>query len=83
MSSWGQLTAASGGILMPEVTSWMCEAHWVKLAPSRSTVVNRAKEGIPGAGGARPSENTPVGHCSHDHSRQRPRMGPRRVSHIA
>ena len=51
MSSWGQLTAAFGGILMPEATSWTCVAHWVKLDPGRSTVVNPAKEGIPGAGG--------------------------------
>ena len=36
---------------MPEVTSWMCEAHWVKLAPVRSTVVSQAKEGVPGDGG--------------------------------
>ena len=36
---------------MPEVTSWMCEAHWVKLGPGRLTIVNPAKEGVPGAGG--------------------------------
>ena len=51
MSFWGQFTAASGGILMPEVTSWMYEAHWVKLAPVRSTVVSPARKGIPGGGG--------------------------------
>ena len=36
---------------MPEVTSWMCMAHWVKLDPGRSTVVNPAKGCVPGAGG--------------------------------
>ena len=36
---------------MPEVTFWMCEAHCVKLAPVRLTVVSPAKEGIPGGGG--------------------------------
>ena len=51
MSFWGQLTAASGGILMPEVMSWMYEAHWVKLAPVRSTVVSPAKKCVPGGGG--------------------------------
>ena len=51
MSSWEQLTATSGGILMPEVMSWTCVAHWVKLDLGRLTVVNPAKEGVPGAGG--------------------------------
>ena len=32
-------------------------------------------------GVARPSENLPVGHCSHDHSGQRPRTGLQRVLH--
>ena len=36
---------------MPEVTSWTCMAHWVKLDPSRSTLVNPAKDCVPGAGG--------------------------------
>ena len=35
---------------MPEVTSWMYEAHWVKLAPVRLTVVSPAKKGIPSGG---------------------------------
>ena len=51
MSSWEQLTATSGGILIPEAMSWMCVAHWVKLDPGRLTIVNPAKEGVPGAGG--------------------------------
>ena len=36
---------------MPEVTSCMCLAHWIKLDPSRSTVINPAKGCVPGAGG--------------------------------
>ena len=36
---------------MPEVTSCTCIAHWVKLDPSRSTVVNPAKGCVPSAGG--------------------------------
>ena len=36
---------------MPEATSCMCVAHWVKLDPGRSTVVNPAKDCVPGAGG--------------------------------
>ena len=36
---------------MPEVTSWTCVAHWVKLDPGRSTVVNPAKDCVPGAEG--------------------------------
>ena len=36
---------------MPEVTSWMCVAHWVKLDPGRLTIVNPAKDCVPGAGG--------------------------------
>ena len=43
MSDCGQLAAASGCNLMPEVTSCMREAHWVKLLPGRSTVVDPAK----------------------------------------
>ena len=35
---------------MPEAMSWMCVAHWVKLDPSRSTIVNPAKDCVPGAG---------------------------------
>ena len=51
ISSCGQFTTASGGILMPEATSCMCVAHWVKLDLGRSTVVNPAKDCVPGAGG--------------------------------
>ena len=51
MSFCRQLTATSGGILMLETMSWMCEAHWAKLVPVRSTVVSPAKEVIPGGGG--------------------------------
>ena len=36
---------------MPEVTSWMCMAHWVKLDPGRSTIINPAKDCVPDAGG--------------------------------
>ena len=36
---------------MPEATSWMCVAHWVKLDPGRWTIVNPAKDCVPGAGG--------------------------------
>ena len=36
---------------MPEVMSWMCMAHWVKLDPSRSTVLNPAMDCVSGAGG--------------------------------
>ena len=36
---------------MLEVTSCMCIAHWVKLDPGRSTVINPAKGCVPGAGG--------------------------------
>ena len=36
---------------MPEVTSCMCVAHCIKLVPSRLTVINPAKDCVPGAGG--------------------------------
>ena len=36
---------------MLEATSCMCIAHWIKLDPGRSTVVNPAKGCAPGAGG--------------------------------
>ena len=36
---------------MPEVTSCMGVAHWVKLFPSRLTVVDPAKGCDPGGGG--------------------------------
>ena len=36
---------------MPEVTSCMCVAHWVKLDPGRLTVIDPAKGCVPGAGG--------------------------------
>ena len=36
---------------MPEAMSWTCVAHWVKLDPGRSTVINPAKDCVPGAGG--------------------------------
>ena len=36
---------------MPEVTSWTCMPHWVKLDPGRSTVVNPVKDCVPGTGG--------------------------------
>ena len=51
MSSWGQSTAAYGGILMPEATSWMHEAHWVKLALVRSTIGSLAMGCTSGGGG--------------------------------
>ena len=35
---------------MPEAMSWMRVAHWVKLDPSRLTVINPAKDCVPGAG---------------------------------
>ena len=57
---------------MPEVMSWMYEAHWVKLAPVRLTVVSPAKRCIPGGGGGTAIRELVVGHCSHDHSGQRP-----------
>ena len=36
---------------MPEATSCTRVAHWVKLFPSRSTVVDPAKGCVPSAGG--------------------------------
>ena len=36
---------------MLEVTSCTCVAHWVKLDPSRSTVINPAKDCVPSVGG--------------------------------
>ena len=63
---------------MPEATSCMREAHWVKLLPSRSTVVDPAKAKTPVMVGVLPSENLPLGHSSPNHLILRPRMGPRR-----
>ena len=36
---------------MLEVTSCTCMAHWVKLDPGRSTVIDPAKGYVPSAGG--------------------------------
>ena len=36
---------------MLEATSWTCMAHWVKLDPGRSTIVDPAKGCVLGAGG--------------------------------
>ena len=36
---------------MPEAMSWTFMAYWVKLDPGRLTIVNPAKDCIPGAGG--------------------------------
>ena len=44
MLGWGQLMATWGGILMPEATSWMHEAHCVKLTSVKSAI------GKPGPG---------------------------------
>ena len=51
ISACGQFTATSGGNIMLEATSCMWVAHWVKLFPSRSTVVDPAKGCDPGGGG--------------------------------
>ena len=51
ISTCRQFTTTSGGILMPEVTSCTCIAHWVKLDPGRLTIINPAKGCVPSAGG--------------------------------
>ena len=52
--------------------------HWVKLLPSRSTEWTRIRAETPEVEGVSPSENLPLGHCSHNRLILRPEMGPQR-----